>query len=57
MHQISRNNGIDFQTGKNSGNHTVKTTLTYITHTVQCLRKINVYSLSISISYLVNIMK
>ena len=28
MHQISRNNGYDFQTGKNSGNHTVKTPLT-----------------------------
>ena len=28
MHQISRNNGNDFQTGNYSGNHTVKTTLT-----------------------------
>ena len=27
MYQISRNNGYDFQTGKNSGNHTVKTPL------------------------------
>ena len=28
MHQISRNNGYDFQTGKNSGRHTMKTPLT-----------------------------
>jgi hypothetical protein len=27
IHQISRNNGYDSQTGKNSGNHTVKTSL------------------------------
>jgi hypothetical protein len=27
VHQISRNNGYDFQTGNNSGNHTVKTPL------------------------------
>ena len=27
MHQISRNNVYNFQTGNNSGNHTVKTPL------------------------------
>ena len=28
MHQISRNNDNDFQTGKIAGNHTLKSTLT-----------------------------
>ena len=54
MHQISRNNGYDFQTGKNSGNHTVKTPLTS-NILFWGLMKILSYSLSINLFYLLNI--
>ena len=29
MHQISRNNGYDLQTGENAGNHTMKIPIAY----------------------------
>jgi len=56
MHQISRNNGNDFQTGKNSDNHTMKTTLTSNTYFLVFKEIPFLFSLiSINIFYLLNI--
>jgi len=54
MYQISRNHGNDFQTGKNSGNHTMKTTLTSNTY-ILVFSENPFYSLCINIFYLLNI--
>ena len=54
VHQISRNNGYDFQTGNNSGNHTVKTPL--ISNILfGGLMTNHSYSLSINLFFLLSI--